>query len=219
MPWPPRRLPLLKLPPKKPPATTTAPQPARQPLHPTPPLPLPIHPPYRNQHQYAHLHARAANADLHPTRHRNSAHHRHPALAAISPEAILTGTLELTAAVTLTHTGVITPVISPTPLPTPAPRTVVVPADIPNYLEATDHFWFTRPFTAGLSQLGQLLLSLWHQCAAANISGTLALTFKAAHGQPIVAVGDGTVVHAGPDTTAPNPTRPLDRFLWSGCGY
>jgi murein DD-endopeptidase MepM/ murein hydrolase activator NlpD len=134
-----------------------------------------------------------------------------PVATAISPEAILTGALELTAAATLTNTDLITPVISPTPLPTPAPRTVAVPADLPEYRQVTDHLWFTRPFTAAYPSWGSFYYPygtngggqyFWH----------FGIDIQSAGGQPIVAVGDGTVVHAGPDTTPQTQLGPWANF-------
>jgi murein DD-endopeptidase MepM/ murein hydrolase activator NlpD len=99
----------------------------------------------------------------------------------------------------------------PTPSPTPAPRTVVVPADIPNYQEATDHFWFTRPFTEAYPSWGSFYYPygtngdgqyFWH----------FGIDIQSFQGQPIVAVGDGTVVHAGPDTTLQTQLGPWPNF-------
>ncbi|MBI1877850.1 MAG: M23 family metallopeptidase, partial [Chloroflexi bacterium] len=129
----------------------------------------------------------------------------------ISPEVALTSTLELTETAGLTNTGVITPIGTATPMPTAVPRTVAIPTDLPNYLEATDHFWFTRPFTEAYPSWGSFIYPygtngggqfFWH----------FGIDVQSYAGQPIVAVGDGRVVHAGPDTTPQTQLGPWPNF-------
>lgn len=129
----------------------------------------------------------------------------------VSAELTLTATLELTGTANLTPTGVMTSPVTPAPTFTPVPRTVAVPANIPNYLEATDHFWFTRPFTEAYPNWGSFYYPygtngggqyFWH----------FGIDIQSFQGQPIVAVGDGRVVHAGPDTTPPTQLGPWTNF-------
>jgi murein DD-endopeptidase MepM/ murein hydrolase activator NlpD len=120
------------------------------------------------------------------------------AIASLEQEPTLTITLELIQTVSLTSTQVITPIGTPTATPTPVARTVLVPTNIPNYAEAEDHFWFTRPFTNvyrtwgsyyypyGTNGRGQYF---WHH----------GIDVENPHGTTIVAVGDGVVTHAGSD--------------------
>jgi murein DD-endopeptidase MepM/ murein hydrolase activator NlpD len=133
------------------------------------------------------------------------------AVAVILPEVPLTDTLALTDTINLTQTGIITPIVPPTPTPTFVPRTIPVPADIPNYLEATDHFWFTRPFTEAYQSWGS-----YYYPYGTNARGQYfwhsGIDIQSAHGQPIVAVGDGMVVHAGPDTTPQTQLGPWPNF-------
>lgn len=129
----------------------------------------------------------------------------------ISAEVTLTVTLELTGTTDLTPTGVITPAGTPAPTPTPVPRTVAVPANLPNSLEVTDHLWFTRPFTEAYPSWGSFYYPygtngggqyFWH----------FGIDIQSFQGQPIIAVGDGRVVHAGPDTTPQTQLGPWTNF-------
>ncbi len=119
----------------------------------------------------------------------------------ISTEPTITATFELTHTLPLTTSEVITPMGTPTPTPTPVPRTVMAPIDIPNYAEIEDHFWFTRPFTDAYKTWGSYYYPygtngrgqyLWHH----------GIDIENPQGTTIVAVGAGTVNHAGPDDEA-----------------
>ncbi len=120
-----------------------------------------------------------------------------------SPIITLSPTIAVTLALSqtspVTGTQVITPVGTPTPSPTPVPRTVLVPTDLPDYTQAQDHFWFTRPFTNAFQTWGSYYYPfgtngrsqyLWHH----------GIDIQNPHGTHIVAIGNGTVVHARPDT-------------------
>jgi murein DD-endopeptidase MepM/ murein hydrolase activator NlpD len=124
-------------------------------------------------------------------------------------EATLTGILELTGTVDLAPVGVITPLDTPTP--TPLPRTVAVPADIPNYPEAADHLWFTRPFTEAYPSWGSFNYP-YGTNAGGQYFWHFGIDIQSFQGQTIVAVGDGRVVHAGPDTTPQTRLGPWTNF-------
>lgn len=118
--------------------------------------------------------------------------------AVITTQIPLTGTLALIQTAPLTGSQVITPTGPPTPTPTPVPRTVLVPAGIPDFKQVEDHLWFSRPYTEAFNAWGSFYYPygtdargqyFWHY--GIDIAGS--------HGTPIVAVGEGTVTHAGPD--------------------
>lgn len=118
--------------------------------------------------------------------------------AAIAAAWTMTTTLVLTQNTALTSTGIITPAGTPTPSPTPVPRTIKAPIDIPDYTEAEDHFWFTRPFTDAYKTWGSYYYPygtngrgqyFWHY--GIDIENPQSTT--------IIAAADGTVTHAGTD--------------------
>ena len=147
-----------------------------------------------------------------------------PALAAIeaiAPETVtetlfistepITTLLGLTQTTTLTVSGVMTPAVIPTPTFTPAPRTVEVPLDIPDYRQAQDHFWFARPLAAPYSGWGS-----YYYPYGTNARGQyfwhFGIDIQGAHGAPVLAVGDGRVIQAGPDTTSETQLGPWPDF-------
>jgi len=133
--------------------------------------------------------------------------------ATLTPTAPLTITLALTDTTTLTNTEVMTPatVPSPTIVPTPLPRTVTVPADIPDYRQVSDHFWFTRPFTEAYPNWGSFYYP-YGTNAGGKYFWHFGIDIQSFGGQPIISVGEGVVVHAGPDTTQATQLGPWPDF-------
>lgn len=125
-----------------------------------------------------------------------------PASAAETPpvaeQPVLTNTLQLTQTVALTTTRPVTPVATPTPTFTPAPRTVQLPPDLPNYHQVAEHLWFDRPLRPPLSGWGS-----YYYPYGTNAGGQyfwhFGIDVQAGQGTPVLAVGDGTVVHADVD--------------------
>jgi murein DD-endopeptidase MepM/ murein hydrolase activator NlpD len=101
----------------------------------------------------------------------------------------------------LTHTQPVEPIGSigtPTPTATPVPRTLLVPPDLPNYTEAEDHFWFTRPFTEAYNSWGSYYYP-YGTNARGNYFWHHGIDIQVPHGAPILSIGDGIVIHAAPD--------------------
>jgi len=130
----------------------------------------------------------------------------------LDQDPVITATLELTQTTNLTSSQVITPVGTPTPSPTPVPRTVSVPTDIPDYTAAEDHFWFGRPFSEDYFTWGSYTYPygsngrgqyFWHH----------GIDIQNAQGATVIAVGDGTVTHAGPDDTVQLQLGPWPDFF------
>ncbi len=117
---------------------------------------------------------------------------------AIVGEAALTSTLPLSGTAPLTQTDVITPVGTPTPSPTPVPRTVLVPGDVPDFRTVEDHLWFDRPYPDEFNAWGS-----YYYPYGTNAQGVyfwhFGIDIAGSYGTPIVAIGPGTVTHAGPD--------------------
>ncbi len=117
----------------------------------------------------------------------------------ITAETTISSTVNMPQTESLTPSGEITPLGTPTPSPTPVPRTVLVPTDIPDYWEVEDHFWFTRPFTNVYQTWGS-----YYYPYGTNAKGQYfwhyGIDIQNPQGSIIVAVGDGVVSHAAPDT-------------------
>ncbi|MCB0194949.1 MAG: M23 family metallopeptidase [Anaerolineae bacterium] len=119
-------------------------------------------------------------------------------LTPVSIEAPLTTTVGISQSVSLTNTTVITPINTPTATFTPAPRSVQLPADLPNYRQVEDHFWFDRAFNSELSGWGS-----YYYPYGTNARGQYfwhyGIDIQAGQGTTILAVGDGVVTHADTD--------------------
>ena len=113
----------------------------------------------------------------------------------LSTTTLLTQTTLLTASNPTTPTRPLGP---PTPTPTPVPRTVSVPSDFPDYTQAKDHFWFTRPFTNAFGTWGSYYYP-YGTNGRGNYFWHHGIDIQNPQRTPILAVGDGTVIHAGPD--------------------
>lgn len=105
----------------------------------------------------------------------------------------------------------IAPTAPPPPTATSLPRTVAVPADLPNYAQVPDHLWFTRPFTEAYPNWGSFYYP-YGTNAGGKYFWHAGIDIQSFGGQPIVAVGDGTVVHSGPDTTPDKQLGPWPDF-------
>ncbi len=132
-------------------------------------------------------------------------------VAIIASEAVLIPTITLTAVASLTDTGVITPAAPPPPPATPLPRTVAVPAGLPDYTQVPDHLWFTRPFTEAYPNWGSFYYP-YGTNAGGKYFWHFGIDIQSFGGQPIMAVGDGVVVHAGPDLTPDKQLGPWTNF-------
>lgn len=117
---------------------------------------------------------------------------------ALTETTALTATGQLSQTTLLTGTTIVTPANTPEPTSTPVPRTVQVPADVPDYRAAEDHLWFSRPFTEAFTTWGSYFYP-YGTNARGQYFWHYGIDIQNAHGTPIVAVGEGTVVHAGPD--------------------
>jgi murein DD-endopeptidase MepM/ murein hydrolase activator NlpD len=113
-----------------------------------------------------------------------------------------TTTLPLTQTTPISVTQVSTPVGTPTITPTPVPRTVLVPENIPDYRQAQDHLWFTRPFSEDYNTWGGYFYP-YGTNARGEYFWHYGIDIQNPQGTSIIAVGPGRVVHAGPDDQAP----------------
>ena len=116
----------------------------------------------------------------------------------LSIDTALTTTATLTLTASVTTSGVIAPTEPPPPTPTSVPRTVLVPADVPDYARVEDHLWFSRPYTEAYNSWGS-----YYYPYGTNAQGAyfwhFGIDIAGSFGTPIVAMGEGRVVHAGPD--------------------
>jgi murein DD-endopeptidase MepM/ murein hydrolase activator NlpD len=102
------------------------------------------------------------------------------------------------------------PRVTETPTPVPVSRTILAAENLPDYRLAQDHFWFTRPFTQAYDTWGSYYYPygsngrgnyLWHH----------GIDIQNPQRTPIVAVDEGTVIHAG--RTPSNNSAPGSIFL------
>jgi murein DD-endopeptidase MepM/ murein hydrolase activator NlpD len=119
------------------------------------------------------------------------------ATVAVTPTEDISLTAPLTGTITATLVTA-TPVGTPTPTPTPVPRTVQLPPDLPDYRLAEDHLWFTRAFSNAFDTWGS-----YYYPYGTNARGQyfwhFGIDIQNPQRTPIIAVGDGKVIHAGPD--------------------
>ncbi|MEM7028935.1 MAG: M23 family metallopeptidase [Chloroflexota bacterium] len=99
----------------------------------------------------------------------------------------------------LTDANVVVQPAIPTLTPTPVPRTILA-ANLPDVSQAQTHLWFTRPYTTGNTYWGSYYypygtnnngIYFWHH----------GIDIQNPASTPILAIGDGLVVYAGPDSS------------------